>query len=583
MNDNKKAGAGAADSARAEADSFWDIDALMPRRRPSSPAPRSRTEPVEMDFDIPAAAPPCKAGNADVPIPPRAEDKAVDSRRWGTSWGASRSARELEKEKAEYSYCPERSLIHQVDVLRWHTGYSYYEQFYRSAVELEHKTAPECRHVQFFSYMPQYSQLNREQLGFYLWWRDEVRAGRCPHADYSYVLLYIYELINLYSGTDMAGQACEQLCRLWKAYRAEYPRLDVQLSEWVCDICLINRLPPPFELLAEIPDAPYLRAASLREFYIDCSSDDGSYASALILYCSNYDWRKSRYAVGDARKLYERHLPAAVSRALAALEAAGEASGTPRMQDSSSVRDAYIGALCTPRAKKRLRLKYCSFSRSHELRFLVTDILKYSENRLRAALGIKSRITYGPLPTSARAAVDEYFACEFPPSMRQAAARRTAEPPEYEKLYEPSPENNTLSLEHAAEIELESWQTTDRLIEAFADDAGDEAAAAPESFELPLMPEQPGSGSGDGNELAAALAEYAEFISAALGGDGGAERKFAAGRGMLPDSVADRINDIAAELFGDIILEDDGELYRVIDDYAEEVREMLEDQNGGQK
>ena len=78
-----------------------------------------------------------------------------------------------------------------------------------------------------------------------------------------------------------------------------------------------------------------------------------------------------------------------------------------------------------------------------------------------------------------------------------------------------------------------------------------------------------------------ALSDYAGFIDAALKGDGAAERSFAAGRGMLPDSVADEINDIAADLYGDIILEDDGDIYRVIDDYAEDIRNLIKDLNGG--
>ena len=272
----------------------------------------------------------------------------------------------------------------------------------------------------------------------------------------------------------------------------------------------------------------------------------------------------------------------AVNRALTALEAVGNAVGTPHMQDSRAVRDTYTGALCTPRAKKRLRLSYCSFSRSYELRFLVTDMLKYSENKLRAALGIKSRLSYGPLPAEARAAVDAYFAAEFPPVPRSSVAQRHAEPPEYERLYDPLPENNTLSLEHAAEIELESWQTTDRLIEAFSDGDTAEESTPSAVTEAPITaPEEAAEETDAPEDLGAALSDYAGFIDAALRGDGAAERSFAAGRGMLPDSVADEINDIAAGLYGDIILEDDGDIYRVIDDYAEDIRNLIKDLNGG--
>lgn len=410
-----------------EADSFWDISALMPRSRRASPAPREITEPRDISAEVPDAVK--KTDNTagetagEVRIPARGSAPHTAGRRWVPP----HSAGDVMTEKAEYGYAPQGSLIHSVEILRWHTGYSYYEQFLRGARALENRTAPECRRVQFFSYMPQYTQLDGAQLAFYLWWRDEVRGGRAPAADYSYILLYIYELINLYSGTPLAEHACAQLCFLWASYRSEYPRLDVQLSEWVCDICLINRLSPPFALLEKIDGAPYLASASLREFYIDCSAPGGREA-ALVSYCSNYDWRRSRYASGEFAPLYRRHLGAAAARGVGAVTAAG--SGAPAMQDTHAVRDAFVGALCTPEVKKRIRIAYCSFSRSHELRFLITDILKYSENRLRAALGIKSRLSYGPIPTAAREAVDAYFAVEFPPAARRAAVKKPEAVPE---------------------------------------------------------------------------------------------------------------------------------------------------------
>ena len=245
----------------------------------------------------------------------------------------------------------------------------------------------------------------------------------------------------------------------------------------------------------------------------------------------------------------------------------------PGMRDTRAVRDAYVGALCSPGAKKRIYVDYCSFSRSHETRFMVTDILKYTENRLRAVLGIKSRLSFGPLPTEARAAVDSYFASEFPPSARRAAVRKTEPTPEYEKLYDPLPENNTLSFENASRIESESWQTTDRLIEAFADDTEAEPVSDPPAEIHDTACDLPQQDTGGG--LSAVLGEYLPFVLAALDGDMASERAFAAARGALTDAVADTVNDIAAGEFGDIILEESGGAWRVMEDYADELRAAL--------
>lgn len=549
-------------SRRDEADSFWDVDGLMPRtRRRGTPAPRSHTEAVEIGDASDAAA--TNAGT--VRIPPRGTIPAAP----GKVFAEMRDG--IAGEKPELEYEPEGTLIHRVCIMRWHTGYSYYEQFLHSAAQLEHQSAAECPRVPFFSYMPQYSQLDRSQLAFYLWWREEVRRGNAPQADYSYVLLYIYELINLYSGTPGAGAALDRLCFIWAAYREEYPRLDVQLSEWVCDLCLINRL-DIHERLGGIPAAAYLGTATLREFYIDTH---GGAEEALLTYCSNYDWHKSRYASGEAAPFYAKHMTAAAAAALRACRDITDRDGKfmPGMRDTRAVRDAYVGALCSPRAKKRIYVDYCSFSRSHETRFMVTDILKYTENRLRAVLGIKSRLSFGPLPTEARAAVDSYFASEFLPSARRAAARKPEPTPEYEKLYDPLPENNTLSFENASRIESESWQTTDRLIEAFADDTEAEPVPEPPAEIHDTICDEPQRDTGEG--LGAALGEYLPFVLAALDGDMASERAFAAARGALTDAVADTVNDIAAGEFGDIILEESGGAWRVMKDYADELRTAL--------
>ena len=41
--------------------------------------------------------------------------------------------------------------------------------------------------------------------------------------------------------------------------------------------------------------------------------------------------------------------------------------------------------------------------------------------------------------------------------------------------------------------------------------------------------------------------------------------------GKMADAVADEINEIAAEVFGDVILEDDEGGYVVIEDYREQI------------
>ena len=45
------------------------------------------------------------------------------------------------------------------------------------------------------------------------------------------------------------------------------------------------------------------------------------------------------------------------------------------------------------------------------------------------------------------------------------------------------------------------------------------------------------------------------------------QRKFASAHGTTIDELADKINETAADIFGDIILEDSGSGYVIIEDY----------------
>jgi hypothetical protein len=193
------------------------------------------------------------------------------------------------------------------------------------------------------------------------------------------------------------------------------------------------------------------------------------------------------------------------------------------------------------------------------LRFIITDILKYAENRIRAHIGVKSRLSVNILPDGIKRLADEYFATELP--IRVAHASIPEEIPEYEKLYEPT--SSGLSLASAAMIEELSWETTGKLVEAFEGEAP-EAITEPEPEPEPISDEASLWDMLNENEL--------EFIRAALAEDFVLQSSIASRIGSLPDIIADRINTLAADTMGDILLEDIGGGYAVIEDYIEETK-----------
>lgn len=544
-----------------EKDDFWAIEKLVPKREKTPVARRSYdTSAVEVTSDLPGSG--VRGGS-------------------GSALTAKYTPRQQRSEPAQPDdeYSPVSPLIGSVKIFRWKNSYNYYEEFRRDTIRFYPAKGGAAEHTAFFSYVPQYVQLTDAQLRYYLYFRDCVRSGSCPReADYSYVLLLVYEIINLGGDADTRGGQ-ELLCRIWEGYREIYPRLDRYLADWICDYSLIHHLPPP----VGICDRGLADNSTLKEFYIYYGQGEGislGYAHALIRFCSGYDYKKSKFAAGENLALYDEHLAGALARAIESCSDDGHLLSAASLTENRITRDAYSGALCASEMKRRLEISFYSFSRSHELRFLVADILKYAENRLRSYLGIKSKLGVFGLQKPLAAAVDAYFDEKLPPRRQVRTAAPEEIPEAYEKLYDAP--SSTLSPENAAKIEEKSWGTTRILVEAFGGE-GESGEVASEEEEVlpftekicaPAAPEEAEAEGSDKERLCAALdADMLEFVRAAMRSDPGEEVRLAKKRGLFTEAFADEINAVAADIIGDVILEDSGTGFAVIEDY----REFFED------
>ncbi len=613
MSDEKKS------PTRADAlDDFWDIDRLIPERpaRRGAARPRPTPEAVEIEVPVrverasdtvqtvaPATAPATAPAVAASPITEAARTAprrpAPPAQNGGgapvTHYVPPHTA--AEEEEPLLDYRPDGVLLHRVRVFAWHSNFHYFDQFVGDATRYAGMEPPAemPRRETFFSYFPQYVQLNRRQAAWYLWWRGQVRSGVLPDTDYAYVLLYIFELINLEApDAETARRHRDALAAVWVAYRRAYPQLDHYMCEWLCDYCLIHALPAPLELLSPALDA-IIAGSRLKEFYLVSVIDpsggraDRPLATARILmrHCCQYDYRKSKFAQGEHKALFDRTIPAAVAAALPLL--LGGPAGKPviTMLDSTVTRDAYTGALCAYQNKRRVEVAYTSFSRSHELRFLIGDMVKHVENRLRGWIGVRSRLSVMSLPIPLRDALDAYLNPLAPAKSAPSAKKKEAPRPDYEALYDlPA---KPLSLADAAAIEAESWETTRILTEAFAEEeppveaptkapanASVPVTAAPPVSE-PVSEATPPPAAPLAREGSTPFGALTPFIAAALAGDATAQRAAATSLGKMLDAIADAVNAITAEgEIGDIVLEDDGTgFYAVIEDYRVDVDNLL--------
>lgn len=562
------------DGRTAELDRFWDIDALLPVRKIP---PRSRNTDAE-DVTVAAAPADSAAAHAE-PLPPRSDGMVIHTREAplpGTSVRRSVFPSSPQQQKPLFEYEPDSALLHHVSVWLPRSSHSYYDEFLRTARRLSMVHGAPAKPVPFFSYVPQYDQMTRAQLDWYLCLRDCIRHGVYPTTDYSYLLLLVFEVINL-ADAKSAANGLETLLHIWQHYRAAYVRLAAFLPEWIVDYCLIHRLPRPS--LSHKERAEIMAHCALKEFYVSGGSD--GYLQALLCFASNYDYRKSKFCTQENLPLYDRVIPAVLSRAMETLSGEGKLFSGVRMDDSRLQRFSYNGALCASASWRKLEISYCSFSRSHELRFLVTDIVKYTENRLRAHLGIRSRMTVYALPTEVRGILDAE--CDrLLPKKEPIRKPKPVTVPEYEKLYDLP--RTALDPARAAEIERASWDTTQQLIDAFSEPG--EAGAPSKPSPAPVQPSAPPvqepaeKPAAEPAPQASPFAHYRSFLLAVQTGDNGKIRAAAAQSGGPPDALADEINELAVDVFGDILLEDAGDGWRVLEDYRDRLEQILSEHSG---
>ncbi|MBO7304476.1 MAG: TerB N-terminal domain-containing protein [Clostridia bacterium] len=514
-------------------DDFWDIDKLLPKRRNSRAVPFSTKEKT-VEYKA----------FSDAKSPDTSDNKLT----------LTRGVREAE----ETVYTFTGGLVRSVKISRFIDKYDFYGNFRKAALVYYDFKTPKCEFAPFYSYMPQYSQFNSQQKNFYFYWRDCVRRKKYIKTDYSYFYLYVYEILNLPDKINRE-EGLRLLVTLWRAYRAELPNIDANMSLWIQDYCLVYNLPCPMD---EIKDFIFdvIGAAEFKEFYLsgaDTLGNDG--INALIAYLSDYDWRRGKYAGGESREVYAKHLIGAMGLLIKELWESGKIASSIS-ERATVTRNAFRNSLCTHSVKCRLEIEYVPFSKADWLRRAVTAALKYTENKLRGLLGVRSRLAVKDLPDEYGKIIDSYFADVYEQANR---ARMAAMRPEYEKLYEA--ESAPISITGADEIERLSWNTTARLI---VDEEENEikTEVAKEKTEQNNYFECDTYGLSN--------AEI-KVIAAILKGDTNGILAFAGGFSSQADAIVEKINEAFADGFGDVIIEGEYPEYALIEDYKEDIETWL--------
>ena len=553
-----------------EKDGFWDIEKLIPKKKTASLSPFV-TKPTVTDYSI------------DLPESEKAPD--TESRPSGELCDSGERRKDAAERKlnleamksVEYGeekvYYPENTLIKSITVRKYNEKYDFYDSFRKAALLYFDCPGEKCDFAQFYSYMPQYSQLNKAQKSYYFYWRQEMRNGRFIKTDYSYLYLYVYEIINLPDVIE-PQKGVKLLCRLWREYRKALPRIDMYFSIWVRDYCLVNELPCP---ISEIQDFIFdvIRASDFKEYYftdIGKSGRDGVWS--LIAYLSDYDWHRGFYSVVGKEDTEDYAKKAEIYRTL--LEGSMRVilpsvwNDCMREKEAGKLtkisRAAFPNTLCTHTVKSRLEIEYYPLADASALRRDITAAVRYTENKLRALFGAKSRLSVKYIPNEYKELID----CYFEELMRKSEARKRQQNlPEYEKLYDAPREK--LSFEGADEIERLSWDTTMRLCDTdeYQEEAN-EVAYTPEKQEKIVAEEKTAEKIDNNTSETYGLSESDIAYVREL-----CESSLRRGHSIDEDATVERINEAFSDGFGDVIIEDTGDGFAIIEDYKEEVVEWL--------
>ncbi len=133
-------------------------------------------------------------------------------------------------------------------------------------------------------YYPSYELMGYEQLRTYFTWRTKVRSGNIERTSLSYAFLYIYELLNNIGVRDPAD-GLDSLMSFWQTFREYDDSIDKYVIRWLRDYHVYYELPQTF--------SAFVADNGLSVYFPDIADPDDIFA--LFAGMSKYNIMKSTF------------------------------------------------------------------------------------------------------------------------------------------------------------------------------------------------------------------------------------------------------------------------------------------------
>ena len=547
-------------------DEFWSLNDLMPKKNNNNVYIPSKNDTSVVSLEI---------SSDDTKVKEASGEKIPQNY---SEWSFSKNVyekRRLETLKEVIrEYEPNYLLLRKVLITSDRTIYKNKEKFLVYAEKYYNLNLDSYEYVEFSSFYPQYTMLNDVRLKCYIGLRTKWRNKIFPETSPSYIYLYLYEILNLTTLIEPKKQI-ELVLDLINGYPNANLRLQTDMLNWLCDLCLINDIELPKDAF-KIDLKYVINCAVNQAFYYSYAYKNLELEDFLKIIC-NYNYENSVSFKKYGPEVFD-YVFKAVKKACSDENLFDDIKFLKTLEITN---DAFYGAVLVSNSKRTIMTKSVLTSEFNIEKNLITQLIKYAINKLSNLLNEKIiTVDKKIIGNKLIHIVDEYFEnCtdllntinKLGIHYKNKKNKEEIKPeiPDYEKYYEP--QNKGISFDEAINIEKESWDLTDKLVSAFGEkeenvETTEVNKAIPVNIPVNVTIKETKNEHKD---------IFKEAIKCILNEDKKSLELLAKQKGMLLDSFCDQINEHYFDEIGDQIIEIAGNEYRIIEDYIDDIKNII--------
>ncbi|WP_449354835.1 TerB N-terminal domain-containing protein [Virgibacillus natechei] len=259
--------------------------------------------------------------------------------------------------------------------------------FTKNSLKYSQKRGIETKDIPFQSYWPTFRDLDKRQLKWYFYWREQVLKGNYIEVDLSYIFIFIYELLN-YSFNKNAAFDVSMLVRLLDNYKEIYPKLEGYLSMWIAD------------MLYELGEVELAGEWEIRKednepklYTMLQEKTDGLESISMSVwkpYIRNY--RETTFFPKNKNKIYKKF-----KQSIPLIQEAYRERGTDMLNEWFEVRDSrniryLFNSAVVDRVDRQIHVKGTEYRPTETIYEVLSNLFRLTENVVRIEEGEKRQI-----------------------------------------------------------------------------------------------------------------------------------------------------------------------------------------------